>query len=290
MSDAPMKDRESPRVSVVIPSRAGVPTAVLESVHAQTFLDFELIEVVGVSPAGRARNEGARKARGEILVFLDDDAKMGHPDVLKGVLGVFDHAPDVGVVGVPRVLPNEANWFQRRIATEKPRIVWPVRDDLTPTEFEMDATCWAIKKQLFCQVGGFDESLVAGEDPEFLYRLNRLRRHRNCIAPNVWVYHPPPGNLAWLITKSFWYGQEDYQVRQLHPEWDLGPRPNGLLSVSAYLLLRTAWLLPHIFIPMSYTNANYRSRITFQLGFRPLKALPSYAGLWGYAYAWAKHL
>jgi hypothetical protein len=43
-----------------------------------------------------------------------------------------------------------------------------------------------------------------------------------------------------------------------------------------YLLFRSAALVPHVFLPFSYAEPKWR------IGFRPLKALASYASALGY--------
>jgi glycosyltransferase involved in cell wall biosynthesis len=76
-------------ISVIIPVRPGGHAGItLASLGAQTFRDFEIVISPDVSglPDNRganwARNHGAAKARGEYLLFSDDDIRW-EPDALK---------------------------------------------------------------------------------------------------------------------------------------------------------------------------------------------------------------
>src|SRR6476659_7258857 len=52
------------------------------------------------------------------------------------------------------------------------------------------------------------------------------------------------------------------------------------LHAAAFVLFRTAILLPNIFLPYSFAAPSWR------LGFKPLKALTSYVGALGYVWGW----
>src|SRR5215212_8469204 len=116
----------SPRVSVVIPSWRGKIDHLRASLEAQTYQNYELIVVQGVAPAGRARNNGVTQSRGELILFIDDDATLGHPRVLEQLVTALDTDPAIGVVGSAKVLSPQASPLQRRIAAEIPRWVYPI--------------------------------------------------------------------------------------------------------------------------------------------------------------------
>ena len=50
----------------------------LESVESQTFKDFEVCMVKGVFPQGKAINNGAADALGDVFIILDFDVETAH--------------------------------------------------------------------------------------------------------------------------------------------------------------------------------------------------------------------
>src|SRR5438552_18185978 len=111
----------TPKVSIIIPSLTGEVSRPMRGIEQQTFRDYEVDIVQGVSPAGRARNLGAQRARGDILLFIDDDASLGHKDVLQKIVDPLESDAQIAVVGVSQQVPIEATWFQCAVASQLPR-------------------------------------------------------------------------------------------------------------------------------------------------------------------------
>jgi GT2 family glycosyltransferase len=134
-------------------------------------------------------------------------------------------------------------------------------------------TCCAMRRALFEEVGGFGEEFLQGVDTEFFVRLSRAG-YRMVLVPDLWVYHPAPPDLRTLLRKHFRYGIGHAQqvVRDPVRARRFERRP------LFYLLFRSAILVPHILLPFSYAEPSWR------IGFRPLKALASYASALGYAW------
>ncbi|HUS60010.1 MAG TPA: hypothetical protein VMX76_01360 [Nevskiaceae bacterium] len=73
-----MKQAKLPKVSVIIPVKAGREIKTAIAALRQVDYPLELIEVFisrGVNPS-RQRNKAAKKAKGEILYFLDNDSEI----------------------------------------------------------------------------------------------------------------------------------------------------------------------------------------------------------------------
>lgn len=273
-------------VALVVPSLAGEVGSLLASVARQSLGPDEIEVVRGVTPNGRARNVGARRTRAPILVFVDDDAVLGPDETLAGLVAPLAD-PTVGAVGTAKLIPPESSWFQCRVAKEVPRIEHAVVERLTDSNLPLGhhgytavtTTCCAMRRDVFESLGGFDENLLRGVDSEFFYRM-RGAEYRLVVAPRTWVYHPAPSTPGRLVEKHFLYGIGYAQTVRRHPELAAGRYLSTPVHAALYTVLRTVLVVPHAFVPFSHADRSWRP------GFKPLRALSSYAAGLGYVYGW----
>ena len=201
---------ENVRFSVIVPvyNAGAFLHRCLQSLAASEFRDYECIVVDDAStddtravaerfrvrllaldanggPA-RARNRGAECAQGEILVFIDSDVCV-HPDTLSrfdvhfrtyesadAVIGSYDDTPaDPGFVSQYK---NLFHHYVHQRSRPEANTFW--------------AGCGAVRRQVFLQVGGFDESYrrPSIEDIELGYRL-RANGHAIDLDPQIQVTH-----------------------------------------------------------------------------------------------------
>ncbi len=183
------REGEDPRLSIVIPTahedRRGLLTQLLRQLQDQTEQRFEVILVQGDRRQGRAINTGAAVARGEILVTMDDDTRIGHPELLERILQAFASDPMIGIVGVANLPPPDAPWVVRRAMRELPRRSSPLVDRITDSDLA-EHPCLAIRKDLFYRVGGEHEWIPRGLDP-YLRREVRRAGYRVVVIPNAWI-------------------------------------------------------------------------------------------------------
>ena len=144
----------------------------------------------------------------------------------------------------------------------------------------ISATCCTVRRSVFDEVDGFDESLARAEDVDFFDRVHRLGYHI-LLAANSAVYHDPPSTLRRLQRKSFMYGVGYAELVRKSPQQ----------AITALKLDRwwgkavVAAAIPYF--PIAFFVHPYldpKRRVEF--GFRPLKTLSTYAVLCGYVYAW----
>jgi len=279
------------KVAVIIPSLSGKVDRLLKNLTIQSIPPSEIKIITGVSPNGRARNRGVSATLSDILFFIDDDALPIDEHLIKSLVEPLLSDPQIGVTGAARILPNDASWFQRRVAAEIPRTINPVPQIPLETNpplkgyghTQITTTCCAMRREVYDQAGGFSEQLTSGVDTDFFYRVRKLG-YRFVMVPNVCVAHPAPNNLQALLRKFHWYGLGYGQETQKRPEQKMGPRLPTPLHRIAFLLAATLWLIPNIFILYSFGYPH------FELGFRPFKALSTYAVAWGYVKSWQKGL
>ena len=262
----------------MIPSLFGIGTSLPDALRAQTWPPDEIEIVHGVRPNGRARNIGIAQTSGDILVLIDDDAFPAQVELIENLTAPLLSDSGIGATGASRLIPLNSSRFQRWTARQVPRIENPVVHvpwEADPMEnynySNITTTCCALRRAVFDEIGGFNEELIQGVDTEFFIRLSSAD-YRLRLVPDLWVYHPAPATLKTLLRKHFLYGFGHAQQVTRKPEYARGLERWPLL----YFLLRSVALLPHVFFPFSYAEP------TRNLGFKPLKALSSYASALGY--------
>jgi len=121
--------------------------------------------VLGGLP-GKARNEGAKVAKGNLLLFLDADVLLG-PNFLKNAIeGIENKKLDVATF--PLFLSGERknkaishfyNWW---VVVSKPFLTHAFGAALL------------VKKEVYEELGGFDEEIKLAEDHEFSRRAKKI--------------------------------------------------------------------------------------------------------------------
>jgi GT2 family glycosyltransferase len=128
------------------------------------------------SGPGSARNHGARLAQGDILFFVDSDVAVA-PDAVARVARVFEERPDVAAAfgsyddrpkakGLISQYRNLLHHFVHQNGKEAASTFW--------------AGCGAVRRSVFEELGGFDETFrptCSVDDIELGYRLRRAGHH-----------------------------------------------------------------------------------------------------------------
>lgn len=208
------------RVSVVIPffyaAREENLQGLLNDLRGQSFRDIEIIIVSGVSPQGKAINQGVRASRGEILIVLDDDSRLGNSLVIENLVRVIKEDPSVAMAGASILTPDHANRFQRITARQFPRFNMPIVKEVTESDLACHG-CVAFPREVFMKAGMEREDIIRGLDPDLRVRFRRAG-YRVVLAPDTWAYHPLPPTFRKLMRLFFRNGYGSAYAQIVRPD------------------------------------------------------------------------
>lgn len=227
-----------PKISVIICSYRGSLTLVecLNSVTALDYPDYEIILVndgkdlrvadlaaeyesvrhVATEHNGlsAARNLGATAARGEILVYTDDDCIV-EADWLRWIAAQFRGENPPGCVGGPNISPPPENRRQACVAAAPGGAAHVLVSD---TRAEHLPGCnLAVRKDVFDEVGGFNPVFrVAGDDVDFCWRVLDAG-YELAFHPAAFVWHYRRFTLRGYLRQQCGYGRAEALLMPLHP-------------------------------------------------------------------------
>lgn len=149
---------------------------ILEKKHGGKEL-WTILEVSKAGPA-KARNTGARLAKGDILAFTDDDC-IPDKNWLKIIASTLENNSNiVGLEGLTYTFKNEVTPLTHQIENLKGNPAVP--------------TCnVAFRKDIFEQLNGFDETFpfAHNEDADFAWRMKEVGEIH--FIEEMKVCHPP---------------------------------------------------------------------------------------------------
>lgn len=160
---------------------------------------LKLLRVPGVN-VGAVRNAGARESNADLIGFIDGDC-VAPPDWLNRGLKVL-RSYGADAVGGASLLPDQSTWVER---------AWVLADfsGSSPKPATILQGCAIlITRKAFEQVGGFDESIVAGEDT-LLYEALKKERYNVMFDPRLSVVHMGyPDTLRAFTYRQFWHASD----------------------------------------------------------------------------------
>ncbi|MCG5532999.1 glycosyltransferase family 2 protein [Halorhodospira sp. 9621] len=116
--------------------------------------------------AAQARNIGATAAGGDWLVFLDDDDRWA-PDYLEKLAAAIQGTPGAAAhMGRLQIL-------DRRGALIREKLFDPRRAHQALYRIGIGSINFAVRREVFLRVGGFDARLPSAEDSAFLWTLHQ---------------------------------------------------------------------------------------------------------------------
>lgn len=156
--------------------------------------EVRLVDAANRRGPAAARNLGAQHARGEVLAFCDADDVVG-PGWLAAHVAALGQADLVAGAVVP---------FRSARAGPVPRN--PPR--LLHFLPYASGSNMAVRRSTFAELGGFDESLLVGEDVDFCWRA-QLAGKRFTYQPGATVRKRERAGVPAVVRQYFGYGRHD---------------------------------------------------------------------------------
>jgi glycosyltransferase involved in cell wall biosynthesis len=164
--------------------------------------------------AARARNRGAGRARGGILVFIDADILIHEPRSF--FQAVRHHLADPGVVAATSacmVYPWEATRLDDLFHRGYTRYLQLLNHLGVAVA---SGWCQIVRREAFFEVGGYDPAFNTGQDVDLFYRLKAYGKTR--LYPDLMIHESPRRyrkvGLFRLVWKWFLNGLSVYFLRR----------------------------------------------------------------------------
>jgi glycosyltransferase involved in cell wall biosynthesis len=181
-----------------------------------------------------SRNTGAKLASGEVVAFIDDDARAAPGWIAElvaayertGALAVGGRMVAEWVAGRPGFLPEEFYWLvgvtHRGFGPgSNPNTAGEVRNTF--------GSNLSVRRDAFRDLGGFDPAIggrkgdanLQAEEPELCARLEREYGRKVYYTPDarvahkVFAYRTQP---KWLADRAFWQGYSKRAMETLLPD------------------------------------------------------------------------
>ncbi|CAG9621413.1 glycosyltransferase family 2 protein [Sutcliffiella rhizosphaerae] len=181
---------EKPDEVIVVMYGVNEETEQFLSQYKSNHFSFKFIKISQSKGACYARNLGASKASGDILMFLDDDDTWENRKI-QSQIKQFNLDPEVGLVYSGKLVVYNTN--RKKVIRKIPAIL---KGDLYPKIFEDNyigtTSSVAIKKEIFKRAGGFDENLPAMQDYDLWIRCCKLTK----------ISHDNEYNVRYTVAKN----------------------------------------------------------------------------------------
>ncbi len=192
---------QKPLFSIIIPIRKenDYLKETLSALKRQSILNFEILvitdKVSGSANPSEKRNLGAKKAKGEYLVFFDDDS-FPSKNYFKHAQKLVSKYPAYASFCGPCLTPPKDTPYQQSSG-----LVWSsflgsggagvYRNSIKPSRFVDDypSVNLIVKKTDFLKAGSFDNQYWPGEDTVLCLNLTKKLNKKIFYHPTLVVYH-----------------------------------------------------------------------------------------------------
>jgi glycosyltransferase involved in cell wall biosynthesis len=186
------------------------------------------------------RNYGAKMASGEYFAFVDADVVVSKEWLLKAV-ALFTN-DSIACVGCGPRLPENPTWVER---------TWDLQIRAMPDNGIrqwLASMNMIIRKDVYHEVGGFNEDLITCEDVDLGYRVSR--KYKIIHDKNVDAVHLGEAKtIRQFVKKEFWRGKSNFT----------GVIKHGIvLSEIPSLIIPIVFIISCIMLAISYFLLSFR--------------------------------
>jgi len=247
----------NPRASVVIVTYAGGQELLdcLASLAQQSCKDFETIvidngkndSIHGALPdyhvkhlllkrnygLSIGRNVGIEYARGNIVIFLDDDA-VACPNLVQSHIEAYEKLDIVGLrgkaIGKTRAIYND---LQNH---------YDLGEDAKPAIVNLGGNA-SFRRDILIEVDGFNPGFFGHEEVELTYRIvKRCGKEKVIYYPKALIYHDYADSLKKYLKKQIRHSLMRQELEKIHPEIskflnDYGPQSQDNKESKEYSLV-----------------------------------------------------
>jgi cellulose synthase/poly-beta-1,6-N-acetylglucosamine synthase-like glycosyltransferase len=216
------------------------------------------------SPAA-ARNLGIKKAKGEIIAFIDADCVADKNWLINLIKGFNTNTKIAGVGGKIRVFrpSNMIEKFGNLHLYNQNKFVKGTEGQLP---FLASGNC-AYKTGILKKVGLFDTSFITSEDNDLGWRVHFLG-YQLAYAPKAIVYHQMPKTLFLVLKRQFIYGRDNARLIDKHRKY-LKKHGESSVNISRFIvgdIVKLPRWFKKVFISlMPISNKNKKERILYLL-------------------------
>ena len=211
-----------PTVSVIIPSynHAHFIRYALQSLLSQTYKNWEaiiidnhssdntdevvfkfkdsrikLLKILNNGVIAASRNLGIRKAKGELIAFLDSDDRWNRRKLERAVNEIKNGA-DLVYHDLYIIKSLNQIFFSKRIYSTQPK--YPMFQSLLCTAMSIPNSSVIVRKELLIKIGGISENknLISVEDYDTWIRLSKLTERFVRIPEALGYYWLGEGNIS----------------------------------------------------------------------------------------------
>jgi GT2 family glycosyltransferase len=210
------------KFSIIVPIAPERKAEILKSLNELDYNkdEYEIIVEKGTN-ASENRNKGIKKAQGEIIAFIDDDALLDK-NWLKIAEKFFMDYPDIDIVGGPQLTPENDSIFGKCTGYALSSFLGGaiIRDrykkskiNLAADERDLTSANMFCKKKIF-ENTLFNPEFWPGEDPTFFNECIETGL-KLVYSPDIIIYHKRRGTLNRLAKQIFNYGYVRPKIKKI---------------------------------------------------------------------------